>query len=154
VLYTTQIQCRDNRKLLMNGQRPLYFLVEAMPPFIYIKFYHQVNNCGKYADGFYHSMINHKDGHIPLPLISFTCTALCHALLEWQQNKGVHLKASKSELKADRLDHSNYFNYKNDGGKIASCCTATGPKLFTSPGVADTYTFLMNTWNTLLESNQ
>jgi len=24
-----------------------------------------------------------------------------------------------------------------------------GPKLLTSPGIADTYTFLMNTWNTL-----
>jgi len=31
---------------------------------------------------------------------------------------------------------------------------ATGPKLLTSPGVADTYTFLMNTWNTLPESYQ
>jgi hypothetical protein len=31
---------------------------------------------------------------------------------------------------------------------------ATGPKLLTSPGVADTYTFLINTWNTLPESYQ
>jgi len=31
----------------------------------------------------------------------------------------------------------------------ASCCAATGRKMLTSPGVADTYTFLMNTWNTL-----
>jgi hypothetical protein len=31
---------------------------------------------------------------------------------------------------------------------------ATGPKLLTSHGVADTYTFLMNTWNTLPESYQ
>jgi len=31
---------------------------------------------------------------------------------------------------------------------------ATGRKLLTSPGVADTYTFLMNTWNTLPESYQ
>jgi len=29
-----------------------------------------------------------------------------------------------------------------------------GRKLLTSPGVADTYTFLMNTWNTLPESYQ
>jgi len=29
-----------------------------------------------------------------------------------------------------------------------------GRKLLTSPGIADTYTFLMNTWNTLLESYQ
>jgi len=42
----------------------------------------------------------------------------------------------------------------NDGGKIVSCCAVTGRKLLTSPGVADTYTFLMNTWNTLPESNQ
>jgi len=84
----------------------------------------------------------------------FTCTALRHALLEWQKNKGVHPKASKSKLKADRPDRSNYFNHKNHGGKIASCCAVTSSKLLTSPGVADTYTFLMNTWNTLPESYQ
>jgi len=68
--------------------------------------------------------------------------------------KGVHRKASKSKLKVDRPDRSNYFNYKNDGGKITSCYAVTGRKLLTSPGVADTYTFLMNTWNTLPESYQ
>ena len=99
-------------------------------------------------------MIDDKDGHIPSPLIMFTCTALRHALLEWQKNKGVHPKASKSKLKADRPDRSNYFNHKNDGGKIASCCAVTGRKLLTPPRVADTYTFLMNTWNTLPESYQ
>jgi hypothetical protein len=99
-------------------------------------------------------MINDNDGHIPSPLIMFTCTALRHALLEWQKNKGVHPRASKSKLKADRPDRSNYFNHKNDGGKIASCCVVTGRKLITSPGVADTYAILMNTWNTLPESYQ
>jgi len=99
-------------------------------------------------------MIDVKDGYIPSPLIMFTCTALRHALLEWQKNKGVHPKASKSKLKADRPDRSNYFNCKNDGGKIASCCAVTGRKLLTPPRVADTYTFLMNTWNTLPESYQ
>jgi len=99
-------------------------------------------------------MIDNKDGHIPSPLIVFTCTALCYALLEWQQNKGVHPKASKSKLKADRPHYSNYFNYKNDSGKNATCCTATGRKLLTSCGVADTYTFFINTWNTLPESYQ
>jgi len=99
-------------------------------------------------------MINDKDGHIPSPLIMFTCTALRHALLECQKNKGVHPKASKSKLKADRPDRSNYFNHKNDGGNIASCCAETGRKLLTSPGFVDTYTLLMNTWNTLPESYQ
>jgi hypothetical protein len=99
-------------------------------------------------------MINDKDSHMPSPLIMFTCTALRHALLKWQKNKGVHPKASKSKPKADRPDRSNYFNHKNYGGKIASCCAVTGRKLLTSPGVADTYTFLMNTWNTLPESYQ
>jgi len=84
----------------------------------------------------------------------FTCTALHHALLEWQTNKGVDPKASKAKLKADRPDHSKYFNYRNEGGMIASCCAVTGRKLLTSPGIADTYTFLMNTWNTLPESYQ
>jgi len=86
-------------------------------------------------------MIDDKDGHIPSPLIMFTCTALCHGLLEWQKNKCVHPKASKSKLKAERPDRSNYFNCQNDGGKIVSCCSVTGHKLLTSPGVADTYTF-------------
>jgi hypothetical protein len=99
-------------------------------------------------------MINDKDGHIPSPLIMFTCTVLCHSFLEWQQNKGVHPKTSKSKLKADRSDLSNYFNHINGGGKNASCCSATGPKLLTSPGIADTYTFLMDTWNSLPESYQ
>jgi len=99
-------------------------------------------------------MINHKNGYIHSPLIMFTCTALRHALLEGQKNKGVHPKASKSKLKADRPDHSNYFNHKHDGRKIASCCAVTGRKLLTWPGVADMYTFFMNTWNTLPESNQ
>jgi len=84
----------------------------------------------------------------------FTCTALRHALLQWQKNKGVHPKVSKLKLKADRPDRSNYFNHNNDGGKITSCCVVTGRKLLTSPGNADTYTFLMNTWNTLPESYQ
>jgi hypothetical protein len=99
-------------------------------------------------------MIDDKDGDIPSPLIMFTCTALRYALLEWQTNKGVHPKATKSKLKADRPDCLNYFNCKNDGGKIVSCCAVTGRKLLSLPGVADTYTLLMNTWNTLQESYQ
>jgi len=37
--------------------------------FIYIKFYHWVNNRGKYADGVNNSMMKDKDGHTPSPLI-------------------------------------------------------------------------------------
>jgi len=99
-------------------------------------------------------MINDQDDHIPSPLIMMTCTLLRYALLEWQKNQGVHPKASKSNLKAERPDHSNNFNHKKDGGKIASCCAVMGSKLLTSPGFGDTYTFLMNTWNTLPESYQ
>jgi len=153
-VYVVQIQPRECRKLLINGQHPHYFLADAMLWFMYIKLYHRVNNPGKYADGLYNSMIDDKDSHIPSPLIMFTCTALQHALLEWKLNNGIHLKASKSKLKADRPDRSNYFNYRNGGGNNASCCAATGSKLLTSPGVADTYAVLMNTSNTLPESNQ
>jgi hypothetical protein len=99
-------------------------------------------------------MIDYKDGHTPSPLIPFTSTILRHALLECLKTIGVHPEASKSKLKADRTDRSNYFNCKNNGRKIVSCCAVTGHKLLTSPGVADTYTFLMNTCNTLLESYQ
>jgi len=149
-----QIQRRECGKLLTNGQHPLYFLAEAIPGFIYIKIDNRANNCGKYADGFYNSMIDNKDSYIPSPLIMFNCTALRHALLQWQKNKGVHPKASKLKLKADRPDRSNYFNYMNDDGKNTSCCAATGRKLLTLPGVAVTYTSLVNTWNTLPESYQ
>jgi hypothetical protein len=83
--------------------------------------YHWANNRGKYADGFYNSMIDNKDCHIPSPLIMFTCTALRDALEEWQKNKGVHPKASKSKLIAASPDHLNYFSSKKDGGKNASC---------------------------------
>jgi len=99
-------------------------------------------------------MIDHKDRHIPSPLIMFTCTTLCHALLVWQMNKGVHLKASKSKRKVDKPDSLNYFNYKNNSGKISFFCAVMSSKLLTSPGIADSYTFLMNPWNTLPESYQ
>jgi hypothetical protein len=79
---------------------------------------------------------------------------LRYALLEWQKNKAVQPKGSQSTLKADSPDHSNYFNHKNDDGEISSRLIITDGKLLTSPGVADTYTFLMNTWNTLPESYQ
>jgi len=68
----------------MHDQRPLYFLAEAIPGFIYIEVYHRPNNHGKYADGCHNSMLGYKDGHVPLPLIMFTCTALNQSLLEWQ----------------------------------------------------------------------
>jgi hypothetical protein len=99
-------------------------------------------------------MFGDKEGYIPSPLILLTCSTLRCGLLEWQKNKGVHLKASKSKLKVDKHERSYYFNHKNDGGLRASYCAATGCKLLTTPGVADTYTFLLNTWNTLPESYQ
>jgi len=76
-------------------------------------------------------MIDDMDGQISSPLIMFTCTALYHALLEWQMNKVVHPKASKSKLKADRPNHWNYFNYMNGDDKNESCFTAMGRKLLT-----------------------
>jgi hypothetical protein len=110
VVYAVKIQHRGCRKLLTNHQCHQDFLAQAIPGFINIKVYHRANNRSKYTEGLYNFMIDDKDGHIPLPLIMFTCTALCHALVEWPKNKGVHPKASKSKLKADRPDHSNYFN--------------------------------------------
>jgi len=121
---------------------------------MYINIYHRANNRGKYADGLYYSMLDDMDGHIPSTLIMFTCSALRYALLQWEMNNGIHSKPSKSKLKADVPDHSNYFSHKNEGGKKATSCAATEGKLLSSPGVADTYTFLMNTWNTLPESYQ
>jgi hypothetical protein len=37
---------RESQKLLTNGQHPLYFLLEAIPRFIYNEYYHQANNRG------------------------------------------------------------------------------------------------------------
>jgi len=121
---------------------------------MYIELYHLANNRGKYADGFYNSMIHDKDSHIPSSLIMFTCTALLHAFLEWPKNNCVYPKVSKSKLKADRLDRSNYFNHRIDCGKLASCHDAMGRKLLNWSDVVDTYTLLMHPWNTLPESYQ
>ena len=154
MVYAVQIQHRDSPKLLTNGRHPVYFLAGAIPLYIYIKLNHRANNHSKYTDGLYIFMIDDKDSHIPLPLIMFTCSVLRHPLAELPKKKGVHLKTSKSKLNADRPDPSNYFNYKIDGREKPSCCAATGCKFLTSPGIADTYTSLINTWNTLPESYQ
>jgi len=90
-----------------------------------IKVYHQVNHRGENSDAFYISVIDDKDGHILLPLLMFTCTILHHTLREWQWNKGIHPKGSKSKFKVDSPDPSNYFNYQNDCGNIASGCAVT-----------------------------
>jgi hypothetical protein len=99
-------------------------------------------------------MIDDKDDHIPSQLIMFTCTALQHAILELQKINRVHPKACKSKLNPNRPDHSHYFNYQEECGKYASCCSATGRKLLTLPSIADMYAFLMNIWNALLDSYQ
>ena len=65
VVSAVQMQHRECRKMLPNGQRPDYFLAEAIPLFINIKFYHRANQRGNYANGFHNSMIDDKDGHIP-----------------------------------------------------------------------------------------
>ena len=69
MVYAVQVQHRESRKLVTNGQSPLDFLAEAIAQFIYIKFYHRANHRGKYADGLYHSFIDSKVGHIPLPSV-------------------------------------------------------------------------------------
>jgi hypothetical protein len=140
--------------VITNGQREHYLVAEGIPRCISIKFDQQANNCCQFADSFYNSMIDNKDSHRLSPQIMFTFTALPHALLEWEMNKGIHLNSSKAKLQANRPEGLNYFNNKNDGGMIASCCAANGHMLWTSPGVVDTYTVLMNTWNTLQESYQ
>jgi len=54
---------------------------------------------------------------------------------------------------ADGL-YNSMIDDKNDGGMIASWYTVIGYKLLTSLGVADNYTCLLNTWNTIPESYQ
>ena len=152
MLYVSQNRCRESRKLLTNSQNPLAFLVDSILRLIFTKFHPRPKNHGKYSNGCYNSMIHNQDGHIPLPLITFSCTALRHALLEWQMINGVHLKASKSKLKADRPDRLDYFNYHTSAGKNASFCAAMCRMLITSPGIADLYTCLMNPWITLPQS--
>ena len=108
----------------------------------------------KYTDGFYNSMIDNKDGHIPSPLIMFTCTTLHHAFLEWQKIKGVPPKALESKFNVGSPQRSNNFNWMNNNGKTASRCARKGRKLLTSPDVADTVTLMVDTWNTPPESYQ
>ena len=57
-------------------------------------------------------------------------------------------------MKGHKPDRSNYFNYKHDHGKNPSCRAATCYMLLSSLGIADTYTFLINTLNKLPESYQ
>jgi hypothetical protein len=102
---------------------------ETIQQFVYIKFYRETNNRGEYGDGFYNSIIDHKDSHIHSPLIMYTCAVLRLCLLEWQKKKGLHPKPSKTKKKAERPDLMNYINDKNDSGKIAPCCAATGCNL-------------------------
>jgi len=154
VMYAVQVQCRESRKLKTHSQDPLYFLAEEIPSCIYIEWYHRAYNRGMYADGYYECWMVHKDSCIPSQRIMFTSTALHHATLQWQKNSGFYSKASQWKLKVDKSDRSNYFNYKNGGGNNPLCCTATCRKLLTSSGIAKTCTFMMNTWNTLLESYQ
>jgi hypothetical protein len=94
------------------------------------------------------------DGHIRSPLIVFARSALRRILLFRQKKNGVHPKASKSKLKEDSHYRSHRFIYINNGGKNASSSGVPSCKVLTSPGVADTCTFLMNILNTLPESYQ
>jgi hypothetical protein len=112
----------------MNSQSLLHFLPEVIPKLIYVKIYHPGKNCSKYAVGCKNSMIDNEDGHIPSALIMFTCTTLCHTLLQCQRNTCLHPKGSKSKLKEDRGDDSNYFNMRNYSDKKTSCCAATERK--------------------------
>jgi len=107
VLYTVQHQRREYRYLLMKCQRLLYFLAEWIPELIHMQFYHRAKYRSKYADGCYNSIIDDKDRHVPSPLIMSTCSALRHAILDWQKNKSVPPKSSKSKLKAERPSASN-----------------------------------------------
>jgi len=109
-VYAAQIERRESGTLPTNGLHPHCFLAEAITRFINIKCYHRANIHSKYADGLYTSPIKDKDGHIPSPVMIFTCYALCHALLKWQKNKDIQRKASKSKLIAERPDPSNNFN--------------------------------------------
>jgi hypothetical protein len=105
--------------LLTNGQCQLHFLAEAIPHCVYMTSYQWVNNSGKYADGFHNSVIDNKDGHIPSKQTMFTCTAFCHSLVEWPQNKSVHTKSSKSKLNPNSPDRSDYLKHNNHSGKNA-----------------------------------
>jgi hypothetical protein len=49
-----------------------------------------------YADGFFNSMIDDKDGHIPSQLIMVNCTPLREAFLSGYMKKGVDMNGSKS----------------------------------------------------------
>jgi hypothetical protein len=97
-------------------------------------------------------MIDGKDSNIPLPLIIFSCIPFSHAPLEWQYDQSVPLETSKSQLIAHRPDDTSYVDYRNDSANNGPCCAAIGHKLQSSPGNADTDTFLLNIWNILPES--
>jgi len=82
VVYVVQIQPKDCQQWVTNGQHPLDCVAEAIRGIISTKYYHLVNDHGRYTEGFYSSMTLVMDDHIPLRLITFTWTAMHHALLE------------------------------------------------------------------------
>ena len=97
-------------------KRPLWFLAEAIPNFIYIKFFHRSNSRGKYADGFYNFMVADEGGQIPTPLVLYTCTAFRHSLLEWERNSGAPPTVRSKLEVTTKQNPANYFNYTNDSG--------------------------------------
>jgi hypothetical protein len=80
------------------------------------------------------------------------CIAPCSAGVEKEQT--CYSKSFEVKPKVDRPDRSKYFDFKSDRGTNSSCCAATGRKLLAWHGVPDTFTFLMNTVNTLPDSFQ
>ena len=120
-----------------------YFLAEENPQYIFYQFFKRQRKCGKHADGFHHWMRE----KMPMVLVVLTCTALYHALMEWEKNKAAPLQ------KPDTIESSGwkrgeweyYFTQLNDGGLFSQIVTAT-PIFLHSPEI---YTQLMNTWNGL-----
>lgn len=84
---------------------------------------------------------------MPVVLVVLTCTALYHALKEWEKNKAAPPQKPETIESSGRKreEWEYYFNRLNDGGLFSQMVTATAIFLH-SPEI---YTQLMNTWNGL-----
>ena len=100
--------------------RASYFLAEEIPQYIYYQFFKRQRKRGRHAEGFHHWMRE----KVPAVLVILTCTALHHALKEWEKNGGSPPQKSDA-VEATRgkkkEEWEYYFNRLNDGGEFFLC---------------------------------
>ena len=98
--------------------RASYFLAEEIPQYIYYQFFKRQRKRGRHAESYHHWMRE----KVPAVLVVLTCTALHHALKEWEKNGGVQPQKPETVETTggkNKEEWEYYFNRLNDGGESA-----------------------------------